>query len=108
MRVTQPILTDVSDVRNIPMRVETTYDGVTESTKGAKCKHYCTTRRVFPEASSKDFGFTAGYSTVPVGSWYWIVLFYTEEYDDEDIDIYFDVKIKYYTVMSRSDVPNES
>lgn len=108
MRIPNPVLTDISDVRNIPLRIETTYDGETESTKGAKMKHYCSTRKIFTEGTSTDFGFTSGYATVPSGQWYWIVHFYTDVYDTEEVDIYFDVKIKYYTILSRSDVPNES
>lgn len=101
-------MTDISDVRMLPMRVETTYDGAQETTKGAKMKNYCSTRRVFNEGSSADFGFTSAYSTNPSGTWYWLVHFYTDVYDDEEVDIYFDVKIKYYTILSRGDMPNES
>lgn len=101
-------MTDVSDVRNIPKRVETTYDGNNESTKGAKVKSYASTTNVFGEGLSGDYGFTSSYSSNPSGTWYWIVHFYTDVYDDEEVDIYFDVKIKYYSVITRGDVPNES
>lgn len=103
-----PVLTDISDVRNIPYHKETTYDGVTESTKGAKMKHYHSTKRAVPIYNPNDFDFSAAYTANPLLAWHWIVFFYAEEFDDEEVDIYFDVKIKYYTILTRYGVPNES
>lgn len=109
MRSSTPILTDISDVRVIPLRKATTYDGNTESTKGALIKNYCSTKRLLM-LSSNDGACEGSYSGNPAnnGSWYWIVHFYTDVYDDEEVDIYFDVKIKYYTRINRSNQPDES
>lgn len=103
-----PVLTDISDVRMIPNHKETTYDGETESTKGAKMKHYMSTKRIIPEVTSGDLALSGTYAGNPTTVWLWLVYFYTDTYDDEEIDIYFDVKIKYYTILSRTGVPNES
>lgn len=108
LRIPNPVMTDISDVRMLSFHVGTTYDGATETTRGAVMKHYISTRKIFNEGSTNDFGFTGSYNSNPSGQWYWIVHFYTDVYDDEEVDIYFDVKIKYYTVLSRADVPNES
>lgn len=103
-----PTLTDVSDVRMIPNHRETTYDGANESTKGAKMKHYISTKRLIPY-SAADQGFAGNTAGNPTLNWYWIVLFYTDVYDDDVVDIYFDVKIRYYTSLTRaSSVPDES
>lgn len=103
-----PVLTDISDVRMIPNHKATLYDGTTETTRGAKIKHYCSTKRLIPY-SSGDSSFASGAGANPTLQWYWLVHFYTDLYDDEDVTIYFDVKIKYYTTLSRAtSVPNES
>lgn len=108
MRINNPIMTDISDVRMLPFQRSTAYDGATETTKGCIIKNYMSSGRLLTEASSKDFGYSAAYTGNPTGLWYWIVHFYTDVYDDEEVDIYFDVKIKYYTLLSRSGMPNES
>lgn len=103
-----PVLTDISDVRMIPNHKATVYDGSTESTRGAKLKHYMSTKHLVPYSPSTS-GFASGYTNNPTLNWYWIVMFYTDIYDDEEVDIYFDVKIRYYTSLTRAtNVPNES
>lgn len=92
----------------IPYAKETTYDGLTETTRGAKHKHYLSSKQLYPEFSTGDYGFCGSYLAVPAYQWYWIVLFYTDVYDDEEVDIYFDVKIKYYTILAKGGVTNES
>jgi len=107
MRSPQPTLTDISDVRMIPLRSSTMYDGETESTKGARLQKYSTTRQVCGVVPT-DYSAEGAYNSSPGIGWYWIVHFYTDTYDDEEIDIYFDVKITYYTMLSRGNQPNES
>lgn len=101
-------LSDISDARMMPYHKETTYDGLTETTKGAKLKHYMSSQRFIPDYSSKDRDYTGLYNGNPGIVWYWTVYFYTEEFDDEEVDIYFDVKINYYTSLTRFSVPQES
>lgn len=103
-----PVLTDISDVRMIPNHRATTYDGYTETTNGCRMKHYLTTKRAINLYSTTDVNFQAAYNNNPTYVWYWLVYFYNEEYDDETIDIYFDVKIKYYTKLLMTSVPQES
>lgn len=103
-----PVLSDISDTRMMPQSRETVYDGATESTKGAKLKHYMSTQKINPVYTSADAGNQAAYSANPTNVWFWLIIFYLEEYDDEEVDIYFDVKIKYYSILQRSFVPNES
>lgn len=103
------IITDPSDLRMMPFAQETTYDGETESTKGAKMKSYASARKVIPEFSSADFTFSSTYNGVPSSQWYWHVIFWTDMYSgEEQLNVIFDVKIRYYTILSRSNVPNES
>lgn len=104
-----PVMTDISDVRQMPLQRATCYDGITESTNGARLSHYCTTRRVC-NIKSNDVSCEGSYNGNVSGSaaWYWLVHFYTDVYDDEEVDIYFDVRIKYYTLLSRNAPPNES
>lgn len=103
------ILTDPSDLRMMPYAIETTYDGETESTKGAKMKHYASARKVIPEFNSDSYAYSSVYNGTPTSQWYWHVIFWTDMYSgSEQINVIFDVKIKYYTVLSRSNVPNES
>lgn len=108
-RSATPTVTDISDLRMVPYVKETTYDGANESTRGCKISHYKSSRAMFPDVTTRDANFNAAYTTNPGIRWYWILLFHTTDYDDEEIDVYFDVKIKYYTQVVRgSDVPNES
>jgi len=100
-------MTDISDVRMMPLRRATTYDGETESTKGAFVGNYSSTKRVCNVASN-DTDAEGSYAGVGTLQWYWLVHFYTDVYDDEEVDIYFDVKISYYTLLSRFDRPDES
>lgn len=107
-RSVNPVLTDVSDMRMIPKRKETVYDGLTETTRGCKIKHYSGTKFIYGDATANDASFEGTYAANPAAGWYWIVCFYTDVFDDEEVDIYFDVKIKYYCKLVRSGVPNES
>lgn len=107
LRQVAPLLTDISDVRMIPGAIETTYDGETESTRGAKMKHYMSTRRLFRESSSVDVSMAGTYSANPSTQWFWIVHFYTDQVT-EDLVVNFDVKIKFYTVLTRTSQPDES
>lgn len=108
-RTSTPTTTDIADVRMTPYVKETAYDGANESTRGCKMSHYQSMRRMYPEITVRDSGCSAAYTTSPGTRFYWIVLFYTTDYDDEEIDVYFDAKIKYYTKVSRgSELPNES
>lgn len=103
-----PVLTDISDVRMIPNHKATVYDGSTESTRGAKLKHYMSTKHLVPYSATSS-GLASGYNANPTLMWYWLVYFYTDIYDDEEVDIYFDVKIRYYTSLTRAtNIPNES
>lgn len=104
-----PTMTDISDVRMMPFRKSTTYDGSTESTRGAQISNYCSTKRLI-NLSSNDGACEGSYAGNPAsnGAWYWIVHFYTDVYIDEEVDIFFDVKIKYYTRLNRTNPPDES
>jgi len=103
------ILTDPSDLRMMPLMQETTYDGETESTKGAKMKAYAGSRKVIPEFNQDSYSYSSVYNGVPSSQWYWHVIFFTDLYSgSEQINVIFDVKIKYYTIVSRSNVPQES
>lgn len=98
---------DIADIRMIPYHRETTYDSVTESTKGAVIGNYSKTTQVFSEMNNKDTSFSGTYSASPSYLWYWIIIFTSDE--AVETDIYFDVKLKYYTKVSRSSgQPNES
>jgi len=109
LRFNSPTTTDIADVRMVPFVKETTYDGVTESTRGCKIGHYLPIKRMYPEVSTMDTQFNAAYTASPGNRFYWILLFYTTDYDDEEVDVYFDVKIKYYARGTRAtDLPNES
>ena len=100
---------DIADYRLIPYHKETTYDSVTESTKGARMKNYMSTKQLFKEVSTTDPGFSAFYNNVPGYEWFWVVLFYNDEFSNVDFDVKFDVKIRYYTKASRTGgMPNES
>jgi len=103
-------ITDISDLRMAPMHKETMYDNVTETTKGAKLVSYCTTRRLYNDSPVIQ-GTNVAYNAVPGAAygWYWQIVFTVDgTNDDLDFYVYFDVKIKYYTTVSRSDAPQES
>lgn len=102
-----PVISDLSDVRMIPYHKETTYDAQTENTRGCRNGGYMTTRRIYSEITPKDFNFSSTYNNNPTLGWFWIVLFKVDD-DVDDVDIYFDVKIKYYTSVTRYGQPNES
>lgn len=100
---------DVSDIRMIPYHKETVYDSANESTRGAMVKNYQSTRRIYKTQNPRDVGFSPDYNANPTYIWYWIVLFQSDEFTEENFNVYFDVKIKYYTEVSRSNAePNES
>lgn len=103
-----PVMTDISDVRMMPLRKATCYDGNTEGTKGAILSLYATTKRVC-WVQGNDYSAEGSYSAPPGIGWYWIVHFYTDVFTSaEELDVYFDVKIKYYTALSRGKEPEES
>lgn len=106
-RVANPTVSDISDVRMIPDHKETTYDSEQESTRGARLTHYTTTQHMYHEMTAKD-GSLAAFNTNPSSVWFWIVYFYVDEFTNEELDVFFDVRIKYYTKLARTEVPNES
>lgn len=100
---------DPSDVRAINLQKETTYDGVTESTKGAQIKHYATNRMVFRDYPSNEYLLNGSYAGNPSLGWFWVIRFYADDvFDESSLYILFDVKIKYYTVISNRGEPDES
>lgn len=99
---------DVSDVRMMPYCKETVYDGTTESTRGANVKHFLSASQLHREYASNSNVFSGSYNSNPSVTQFWIVLIYTEGYTNEEIDVYFDVKLKYYSILTRSTEPNES
>lgn len=100
---------DPSDLRMMPFAQETTYDGETESTKGAKMKAYASSRKVIPEFNQDSYSYSAVYNGTPSSQWYWHVIFWTDMYTSSEApEIIFDVKIRYYTICSRSNLPQES
>lgn len=103
-----PTLLDISDVRMIPYHKETTYDGLTETTRGARLKHYMTMQKFVPTYKTTESSYQAAGGNPTLG-WYWIVYFYTDELSGAaSMDVVFDVKIKYYAIVSRYSVPDES
>lgn len=110
VKTTSYATTDISDLRMAPYHKETMYDNVTETTRGAKLKNYCSTKRLFTDSKVIQ-GNNVAYNAAPSGaySWYWQIIFTVDgTNDDLDFYVYFDVKIAYYTMVSRAELPNES
>jgi len=102
-----PTVSDISDIRMIPGRREIVYDYSNETTKGAQISNYSSTRRMFSNVSPNDQDYGAAYNASPSKLWYWVIMFYSQS--TSTIDVYFDVKIKYYTKVTRAtSKPNES
>lgn len=70
-------------------------------------RSYCTTRMLYPNMSVKDADFTAGAGGSPPKVWYWHIIFDSDSVAEE-IEITYDVKIKYYTKVARFKNVNES
>lgn len=107
MRIANPLLIDVNDIRMAPFHKETTYDSAQESTRGAQISHYCTFKRLVSEFSATDASVAAYYTGNPSLLFYWCVFFIADGLDETTL-VYFDVKLKYYAKLSRTALPDES
>jgi len=107
MRIAAPSLLDINNIRNTPNHKETTYDSAQESTRGAQLSHYCTLKRLSPDFSAQDADAAAYYTANPNLLFYWCVIFIADGIT-ATTTVYFDVKLKYYTKLVRTDLPTES
>lgn len=107
MRIAAPSLTDVNTIRNLPFHKETTYDSAQESTRGARLSHYCTLKRLSPDFSPQDADAAAYYTANPNLLFYWCIIFYADGISTTT-SVYFDIKLRYYTKLARTDLPIES
>lgn len=107
MRIANPLLLDVNDMRMTPFHKETTYDSAQESTRGAQLSHYCTLKRLCPDFTAADADTAAYYTASPALLFYWCVFFVADGIV-VNTTVYFDVKMKFYAKLARSALPNES
>lgn len=96
---------DPSDLTAVPYVKQLNYNFM-DGSQGTKLSNYMSTRRLFPDTNVKDANFSSLYSTNPATSWYWNFIVWSE--DATAYDVIFDIKIVYYTIMTRNDDMNES
>lgn len=99
--------TDESDLRTIPYCRWKQTDKTAGQTQKNWIQAYCTTRALHRNMTAKDSIFTSGSGTNPTGAWYWHVIFDTSTVS-EAVTISYDIKIKYYSILSRYKDVNES
>jgi len=107
MRIANPLILDVNDIRMTPNHKETTYDSAQESTRGAKLSHYCSLKRLCSEFAAADADTSGYYTGNPSLMFYWC-LFFVADGIVATTSVYFDVVIKYYTKLSRTAEPDDS
>lgn len=98
---------DAADMRQIPRSKQIVVNGQIGSMRGHNIRHYCTTRRMFPELSPKDDTLSASYSTVPSSQWYWLIYFDTTS-QTQVVTVVFDVELVFYADLEMTENVNES
>lgn len=101
--------TDPADLDMIPYCKQKYFSSSGDSSGKLKVSHYMSTRRMFP-TSSRDSNEQCNYATNPARQWFWHVGVLFTDSDHETTDyLFFDVKIKYYSIVSSvTHVPDES
>lgn len=78
-----------------------------DTEKRRKIVAYESNRKVFP-GIAQDANFSATWNANPTLRWYWLIYFDTSIDSTHDFEIYFDVKIVYYTRISQTYSVSES
>lgn len=99
---------DLADLRaggNYRSKIFSTDNGLTRKNV---IRHYASTRRMYPEMTTQQEKFTAGFSTIPDLQWFWYIYFDTTTFGGVDTVINYDVEITYYMHAQREAPINES
>lgn len=102
-----PSYYDESDLSTYPFKRSFILDSDATPTRRRKLKMYMSCRKQFRNVTCKDNVFSAAYNSNPNFEWYWLIYFFNKS-DTAEMSVYFDVKIKYYARLIRTDTINES
>lgn len=95
---------DIPDVRRMPKSKSINLS--VSSKQIGQLSNYATTSFIYPNMTS-DSGLRAQYNANPSNTWRWIV-HGSSQRESQPAKIYFDVRIEYYTILSRNTGINES
>lgn len=98
---------DPSDITQIVLAKQTKMGTNTNRGSSVKFSHYCTTKMVLGKARAADADSSSVYNNTPTDQWYWHVIVDNSNWAAET-SIKFDVKIKYYTILTKAIVQDES
>lgn len=79
-----------------------------DDSRKCKAKHYCKTSLLYPTFKASNNNFTTEINTNPNFQWYWHIFFDSSGGEASDIDVWYDVKITYYTKLLLPIQVNES
>lgn len=97
-----------SDVCQIPRHRARCIENADDAGGNNILKSYCSTKFLYPNSPGlQDEGFSALYNANPVNGWFWQVIMDSTLYTN-DITGYFDIKIVYYTKLTKYQNVNES
>lgn len=97
--------TDESDIGMMPYGKQVVVN-MQDGQKDFKVANYSSTRNMFRNIQTLDTNFQGNSSGNPTNQWYWNVFFRRD--GSSTGSVYFDVKITYYAVCNRDNIPNES
>jgi len=99
--------TDPSDLRVVPYCRWKQTDKTAGLTQKNWVKNYMSIRKLYRETNPRDATFASVYNTNPGYVWYWRVVFDTSN-SAQEVNIVYDVKIKYYSRLTTNANVNES
>lgn len=101
--------TDPADLMNYPLARQILVGTNTKTGTYVKLKHYTSTKRALGWGSYNFGDGSAAYNSNPAVVWYWQILFDNTSWGGgTDVNVHFDVKIKYYTKLYNPVELNES
>lgn len=89
-----------NDVLALPGARAANMSWYSNDTKPLKISAYTKTSRVLGKNKASDADSTALYNASPINQWWWSVYAYSGDTLSAEVNIRYDVKIKYYTILS--------
>lgn len=97
----------VDDLARMPFSRRRCIENAEDAGGNNILKSYVSSTKMWPEDKTIDAGHSAAHNADPSRRWYWILFVDSNEYANE-INMYFDIKITYYTKLIKIDSVDES
>jgi len=99
---------EYNDVLRLPGARAANMSWYSNDTRPLKISSYMKTNRVLGKAVGNDSDSSALYNANPTNQWYWFIYAFSGDALSDSVNIRYDIKINYYTVLSQKVVIHKS